>query len=81
MKLKQEEFNKTVLEFTKALAVNDNASDAPSRILDRAIKLAVAWYKDADAREKAFEKLSGDLDANVKTKKMPVISASKLKMP
>lgn len=81
MKLRQEEFDKTVLEFTKALAVNDSASDAPSRIFDRAIKLAVAWHQDSAAREKAFENLNGDLDANVKTKKVPVIPAGKLSMP
>lgn len=82
MKLRQEEFNKTVLEFTKALAVNDSVSDAPSRIFDRAIKLAVAWHQDEAAREEAFEKLNDDLEAKKsKTKKLPVINADLLKMP
>lgn len=81
MSVKKEEFDKTVLEFAKALAVNDNASDAPSRIFERAIKLAVAWHKDTAARVNAFEELSSSFDDNVKPRKLPPIDATKLKMP
>ncbi|MGP5546239.1 hypothetical protein [Psychrobacter alimentarius] len=57
-----EQFEKTVFEFSKALAVNDNNGSVSKRISQKARKLAKEWYQDAAAREAAFQELLVELD-------------------
>lgn len=46
-----EEFEKTVFEFTKALAVNENKGDVSKRLFDKAKELAIKWYEDTEQRQ------------------------------
>lgn len=57
-----EQFEKTVFEFSKALAVNDNNGSVSKRISQKARKLAKEWYQDAAAREESFKELLAELD-------------------
>ncbi|PLT21545.1 hypothetical protein [Psychrobacter sp. MES7-P7E] len=64
-----EEFEKTVFEFSKALAVNDNNGNVSKRISEKAKKLAKEWYQDTEAREEAFKELLAELDGETEPKK------------
>lgn len=62
-----DQFEKTVFEFSKALAVNDNNGNTAKRISEKARKLAKDWYKDKDAREESFQELLADLDGEAES--------------
>lgn len=57
-----EEFEKTVFEFTKALAIKESPGDVTKRVFKRAIVLAQEWYEGSEARSEAFQKIASDFD-------------------
>ncbi|HCR88259.1 MULTISPECIES: hypothetical protein [Psychrobacter] len=57
----REQFEATVFEFTKALAIREAPGDVSKRVFERAIELTQEWYQGAEARETAFQELLTEL--------------------
>lgn len=60
--ISREQFDATVLEFTKALTIKEAPGNVSKRIFARAIELTQEWYQNAEARETAFQELLSELD-------------------
>ena len=62
MNLTQEEFDKTVFEFSKALTPSGTyGTNTPRLVQKHARELAVSWYLDASERQKALQHVLSEL--------------------